>query len=361
MGGCNSVWKRIALGADRLSNPDAKSSCDKSKTGIVNATNQIIAMSVIQSLQSCCQQASAIQTLQVTCDPDLAFYEGVFESNAACGNCLQSVYDSFKYQHQLEELQWEKDKSQAKVRLPMDTELEEMIERVQTCGLGPCKACSLINITQSNILHADQTCFQTVADSTSLRANMTGLITQQLTQNQDVLAGVAQAFGNPDVATISESLTNLITSNNFTDILQNTMNQLSESQTLSVDGENSSVRNITQMSVFTAVVHAMNSANIVTQNVDSTILDTIEQVVQQQNTLNDFGEVIFESSVTLTQAIDNIVGRIMIATLVALGLVVMSIIGYLFYQAINRGITDAEELNRVLDQRRAETVGLNGF
>jgi len=363
MGGCNSVFKRIALGAERLNDPNKKSSCDKSKTGLINATNQIIAMSTVESIQSACQEISSAQIITLTCDPNVQDLEGaVYEANSSCGTCLSSVYGSFRYQHQLEEMQWQKDPKAAKVRLPFDTELAEFNERVEACGLGPCKACSMVNVTQNNIISANASWIQNFQVTDTLKTNMTNIITQQLTQNQDVLAGVAQAFGNKDVATVSERLMNTITSNNFESTLQKSIQSLSNSQTISInDDGGSSIRNFTQTTILTAVMNAMDQNNIVLNNIGTEVLNTIEQVVQQQNTLNDFGEVVFESSVTLTQAVDNIVGRVMIASLIALGLVVSTIFIYLFYKAIRRGIEDAEEISRVEEQNRVEQISLGGF
>jgi hypothetical protein len=91
---------------------------------------------------------------------------------------------------------------------------------------------------------------------------------------------------------------------------------------------------------------------VATQAFSSAVFTTIEDVANQQNTLNDVGTLVFEATVGFTAAINNVVGQVMIATLALLGVIVLFIIGYGGYKFIKKSTFAAERLEKEIEFKR---------
>ena len=123
--------------------------------------------------------------------------------------------------YKLEQNQWES--SNAGMKLNINTDFEQMNERLEVCGLSVCKACSLLNITQTNIISAENQSFQRITSNPQFKLSLKNTFQEQVTQNQDVLSGIASAWNNPDVAQISTHLSNIYTSGSISNFIDDTV------------------------------------------------------------------------------------------------------------------------------------------
>lgn len=386
MGGCNSVLNDIELagafvaagvatvatdgedvaaaevaGAGSLGSYFAtKKGCNKSKAALVQATNEVIATAIILSLTTCNSQDFFSQVIEIKCDPQLPPGE-VYEQNAACGSCNQAVFGGMLAQHDLERKLWGQGK-EVKVRLPIDQEYVLMLGRLGTCGVNTCKACSLANVTQASLVKAESDCYQQITNVQSFKTNLTNLVQQQLVNNQDVLSGVAKAFGAEGVNKLTEKVTNQIVSNVTSTFLNNTTNLMKGQQVVRVNqGGSVTANNISQYTAFNVALQEVTSAQITERSISDAVFTTIAEVANQQNTLNDIGEVVFESTVDFTKAINNSVGKVMLAVLVALGLVVLFIIGYALYRFFRKVTISSENLARKIETQQANLSAFDQF
>lgn len=368
MGGCNSTLNDIELGGAVIASGVSvalsggastgaaiagtaalgtymatKQGCSRSKSAIINATNQIIATAMIQSLTFCTQISETWQQLNIKCDPALNPGE-VYEGNYACGVCVKDVFEGMLAQHALERKMWDRDNpSDIGVRLDINSEYTLLMGRVGTCGMVACKACTLANISQSNILANNSNCYTTLTDTTQFQSNLSGLLKQQLVNNQDVLAGVARVFSNNNVSTITQDITNRISTQVNSTFLNNFVSRLQNTQIITLDSNSGfSARNIAQINSFQIAVQYVAENNVVTNSISDSAFDLIAQVANEQNTLNDVGTLTFEATVGFQQAISNVVGQVMIATLVLLGVVVLVILCYAGYRFIKKQVVRAE-------------------
>lgn len=387
MGGCNSSpWSDVMLGASfilagagavatdgaslaaNLGSAGAlggayfstKKSCGKSTTALIQATREIISTAVVLSINQCASDDTSLQGITITCNPNLASDE-VYEQNAACGTCNRNVFDGVLSGHQQEREVWNRGGS-VKVRLPIDDEYVLTLGRIGTCGMISCKACSLANVTQANILNINSNCYQQVESSTNFQNNLTGLVQQQLLSNQDVLAGAAQVLGERNVSKLTERIVDRISSNVNSTFLNQVVAQMKSSQIIQIDsGTSVSLNNISQYNAFNVVLNEVTEEQVVEKSINTAVFASIAQIANQQNTLNDVGEVVFEATVDFTKAVDNSVGQVMFAVLAALGAVVLAIIGYAIYKFVKRTAKDTEDLARTIDQQRSKMAALQQF
>lgn len=369
MGGCNSTLNDIELGgafvgagiataatggaaaAGAIAGAGAagayfatKKGCSKSKQAIINVTNSIVASAIIMSVENCGSNEVATQEIHLTCNPDVPTGE-VYEQNVSCNTCNEAVFEGMLAQHALERKMWAQG-AEVKVRLPINQEYALMMGRIGTCGVNTCKACSLANVTQSSILNGSSTCYDQLRSKTNFSANMTSLVQEQLLNNQDVLSGVAQALGAQGVNKLTETIVNQINSTVTDRFLDEVVLEMKAKQDITIDGSSTTVTNISQYSAFNIALKQVTENDIATKSISDAVFSTVAEVANQQNTLNDIGEVVFEATVDFTKAIDNTVGQIMISVLVVLGVTVSAIIGYAIYKAVKKGVTEAEALHR---------------
>lgn len=387
MGGCNSVLNDVELGAFVVGAGVAtaasggaaaagavvaagaagtyfatKQGCSRDPSVMVDATNEIIAAAIIQSLTLCTQISETSQNLEITCKPNLPAGQ-VYEQNYACGKCVENVFQGMLAQHALERKQWVgATTSQVGVKLDINSEYVLLMGRVGTCGMVACKACTMANISQSNILTQNSSCYDTITNADSFKTNLTGLLQQQLLNNQDVLAGVSKALGDNDVSSISQTISNRISTKVDSTFLNQFVQTLKSSQTIIMKANGSqSLNNLAQINTFQAAVEAVSTANIVADTINSDIFTTIAQIANQQNTLNDIGTLTFESTIGFTAAINNVVGQVMFATLALLAVVVLVIVAYAGYKFIKKSVASAEKLEKDTQLSQLQTAAFKQF
>lgn len=388
MGGCNSVFNTlsslaggftgigIGIANGDLNDPaklalDAvggganlfskKNGCDKSKTALIKATQEIVATAIVTSLNQCNAASDSAQNITIKCNPTIPSDMGydVYEGNPACGQCNSAVFQGMLKQHEMERKMW--DSGPAQVRLPINQEFILLLGRMGTCGTVTCKACALANVSQVNIISADNSCYQTMTNTNVFRTNLNTLVNQQLLSNQDILAGVAQAFGKNDSEQISEDITNFISTNVDSTFLNNIRQDISSQQTIEVTGQSTFTNNVSQYSVFNSALNAVIQQQIIERSISDAMFSLIEQVANQQNTLSSVGEILFTSTITFVSAVNNVVGQVLIATLAALGVVVLFILGFTLYKVIKKVTISAIDQNKKNELKRANLSGLEQF
>lgn len=339
-----------------------KSGCSRDRKAIINASNQIVATAILQSLNYCTQVADTWQSINITCNPVMPAGE-VYEGNKACGTCVEDVFLGMLNQHQLERKQWDRETpTDIGVRLDINSEYTLLMGRVGTCGLVSCKACTLANVSQNNILTVDSSCYSTLTNTTFFQANLSSLVQQQLLNNQDVLAGVAKAFGNNDVSTLTEDITNRISSQVNENFLQEFVNQLKSTQIININSTGSfSGNGIAQINIFQLATQYVQDQSVITNSLPSEMFTMIEQVANEQNTLNDVGTLTFEATVGFTAALSNVVGQVMIATLALLGVVVVAIVAYAGYKFIRKTSQAAAQVASEVELTRLQKAALVEF
>ncbi len=389
MGGCQSTWQELLLtggigvGLDKLGLGDdansawnavgfpgkpfsSKSGCDPTKQAVIRSTQEIIATAIVTSLNLCTTFAAIDQQINITCNPILQDPSSVYEGNLACGQCNLNVFDGMLAQHRLERKVWDQGGT-VQVRLSIDEEFILLMQRIATCGLVSCKACSLMNVTQANILTQNEgggqnICYNQVRDVNAFKANLGSLVSQQLLSNQDVLAGVAKAFGTNDTVNITQNIVSYVSSNVDQDFLTLVASSMQSAQTIDIVSATSVfVNNISQSTAFNIALESVTTNQIVEKSFSDQVFQTIEQVANDQNTLSSVGQVLFTSSVTFVSAIHSAVGQVLIAVLVALAVVILAVIGFGIYKLIRNSLQSAIQATKANELQQSNMGALEQF
>ena len=233
------------------------------------------------------------------------------------------------------------------------------MDDMENCGLAYCKACVLINVTQRNIISSRTSCISNSMNNYNVNLNLTSMLQSQFLSNKDVLSAAVSEFGIADVNDLSKDISSSITQlidNEFLSELQST---IANSQVIKLTNTTSSTfNNVTQSSIQHITEKFVTDKNIATSAIADSTFQNISNTVNDSNTLDSLGNVVFKSTITFVSAINSSVGMIMIAILIVLGLIVGSIISYILYQSFKNVVHDTAI---VANQSRLNITKLSTF
>ena len=323
--------------------------CDKSKQGLIDSMNTIISTAITQTVSECFSETKLEQNIEITCDPKVVQDKlpdiTVYEENPACLACMESILQDANTQDDMERIMW--NSSPATVRQPINTMYAKMIGGIEECGLGYCKACVMTNVTQQNIVSASEGCISTFMTQASVQANVSTILQQQFLNNQDVMSGAMQTLGIQGVKELSDHISSNIATVVNTSFLQAVHQSISQSQIITIKSATTTrLSHVTQSSILNITQQLVTQNHVATSTYAESVYAQIAAITNQQNTLDELGNVVFSSTTTFTAAIDSAVGMVMMAVLALLGVVVVAIIGFILYKRFKRGVELVGTLNR---------------
>jgi hypothetical protein len=351
--------------------------CDKSKKGLIEATNSIITSAITNSFVSCMSEVKSLQYASVTCHPNLDTLAvrtddpkrrpTVFEENQECTNCIESAFRGLHHWHELEERRWLNTSNEVAVITSFDKELATMTNALEVCGMQSCKACNMVNVTQSNTIDATQGCTAKIDLETKFKNNLTGIITQELTNNQDVLSAAAKVLGTDGLGTLTQELTNRISTHVTKLEIDAAILNIQSTQRFTYSGQAGSVGGISQVNAFNVVQQYVTDSKFSTKAVSDVDFQSMADILNKQNTMDSLGNLVFHSTVDLTEAINSAAGQFMMFTVGILAVLFLAIFSYLaykgFYKTAAAGVVStAEESKNLLeheDELEAGSTELN--
>ena len=180
-----------------------------------------------------------------------------------------------------------------------------------------------------------------------VQANVSTLLQEQFLNNQDVMSAAMQSLGIQGVQSLSDTIANQISTVVTSSFLSALRQQIALSQVITVKSSTTtSVNNVTQSSILNIVQQTVSKNKVSTSAYAESVFNDISNLVNQQNTLDEVGNVVFKATTTFTKAIDSSVGMVMMAVLVLLGVVVAAIVGFIIYRRVQRAIDLAKNLER---------------
>jgi hypothetical protein len=319
------------LGAGTNAVLNRKHTCNKTAKSMVEATNTIVAHSIVRTIMACQVAPVSEQNVSVYCNPAFKTKGEVYESNSACELCIQQVLlDNQEHNRQEKDL-WKHGK--ARVRQDNDTMYKLMIAKMEACGVNTCKACDLSNITQSGILSVTEICLDFLKDGVTFKSNLSNAIEDQLTNNQDVLSAAAQVFAKKGVRQISEQVSTSIIDRMTSDFKVALGQSVQNIQTIElVSNTSHKIKQVTEKSLITSISRMLSRTDIdLALNIKEQLKE-METIINDQNTLDSIGGAIFKSSVTIASVVDSTVGKVMLSLLAVLGVTLIIIISAIVYK-----------------------------
>lgn len=325
-----------------------------SQQAVVNGINSMVADVFINIALFCNSNSTSQQTVNIKCQPYTDSATIIWELNPGCQKCIQGIVDAqlryYKFQQDL----WAN--RAPSVQGSIDTDYQNVISEFINCGSTACKACSVQNVSQNTVIQTVLNCAAVNNIQNTLNQQLTAQITQNLTNNQDLLSPLATMLGASTTNSMITNLTNrieaLITTNVIADITQ----QISNNQVLNITGSGGSlnVNGSTQDSAFNSIMTYLGTNNIFNNVFQQAQWDVLQDLINEQSTIDTLGNLIPKSVGDLEKLVSNIVGQIVLAVLGMIFGVFLIEFFYMLDRVIQKAIqkkqTKDSELKRQADK-----------
>jgi len=306
-----------------------------SQSAIVNQLNIMVA-TVITNISSYCNSNNiSNQAINLECSPGNYLVEDmVFEQNEACNQCMQTqVYNANQFLTFQANL-W--DKSAPSVQGSIDSWFQQYINQFIICGQTACKACVIQNVAQNTIIQSVLGCQAFNQVQNEISQQLMDQVTQQLTNNQDMLSPLAEMLGASSTADIIANVTNRMSSLLTETVISNIQQQIDSVQTLNYEVGNFKINGNTQQVAFNQVVNYLSQTNIMNQVLQQTDWTTLEHLINNQNTINTLGNVVVQSVSTISKMLTNIVGQVIVFVFIVMAVVFTIVIFYVIAKLIQK-------------------------
>ena len=315
-----------------------------SQTAVVNVCNEMTTNVFINIALSCNSTNISNQTISLTCNPTGPHYtsQNIYENNPACKKCLQNVVDSRLRYYELQRNLW---KTQpAAVQGSIDDDYQQVINEFVSCSQN-CKACILENVSQSTVIQSTTDCQAFNNVKSSISQKMLAEVTQGLTNNQDLLAPLAQMLGASSTADVITNVSNRITACITDEVITNIKSQISSNQvmTFGFSGGGGAVSGQTQDSAFNSIQSYLGNTNIFANVLSESQISVLQELVNEMNTIDSLGNVIVKSVGYLSKLLTNVVGQVVFAIFILFIVLFLGIVLYISTKLIQKSLRKRQE------------------
>lgn len=314
---------------------NGSSSCDKSRSGLIKASNTIMSQAILNSVFECSNDAFSTQNIEMNCSPSFPQFSDttVYEANPSCAQCIETISSEFEQHYTLERETWNKKGKDIKVRLPIDRQYAMMASRMEACGMFNCKACNLINVTQNNAIGGSTKCLSNLTSNTIIKQNLSQLLKEQFSNNQDVMSAAMSYFGDTNSSSVTEKVSSIMSTFVENNVVSGLQSLIDNQQSIIVNDEKGTTTNtLTQTAMQQVVLNFVTQQDIENNISQKDMFKSIAEETQQHNSLNDIGDLVFESSFELASVLDTIVGKIFVSVAILLVGICLVVFGYLVYR-----------------------------
>jgi hypothetical protein len=300
-----------------------------SKTVGTNIVNDMVAQIFTTVALSCASTKTSIQNIWVGCNPPLdktlpPDQQQPYENQATCKNCIAAVVADQKSFYSLQQSSWRYGGKIA-VNLPIDQDYTTVLKKMIACG-SICKACTYQNLSQSTIIQDITKCQSILSIQNTIDQKLNNAITQQLTNNQDFLAPLAQMLGASSVQQIVSNLTNRISTKITMDIVTAVANSIELNQTMVFKGGSADANTISQQSSVNSIVAYFQKTQLFSTIMTDEEWRVVQDVYNNQNTIGDLGNATVKALRDITKFVSSAVGKVVVAMLLLVAFVFVSVL-----------------------------------
>ncbi len=320
--------------------------------GIVNQINSIVSNIMVNVAVYCSSNSVADQVININCDPGYGQNPDViYELNPACTNCIDNIVAAQQQKYSFQSKLWANGSQKPGVNGSIDSDFQNVIASFVACGIKSCKACVIQNASQTTTISSVLNCQAFTDVQNTITQQVSDQINQQLTNNQDMLAPLAEMLGASSTNDVIQNITNRIMSQITETLISNIQSQIQSQQTMTFDSGSSTVNVVTQESAFTLVMAYLSKNQIFNNILDSSQWTNLENLINQQNTIGTLGDTVVQLVSYFTKLLSNIVGQVVFFVLILVGVVVFAIIIYITGNLISRAVQKRHE--KQVDQEKA--------
>ncbi len=305
-----------------------------SQENIVNQMNQMVADIVTNVALFCSSTDSANQTLSIICEPLLTNPNKVYESNLACKTCIDTQVANALQAYKLQRNVWTS--KPAVVSKPIDEDFQNLINAFTTCTTTQCKACNIQNVSQLNVTQSTLNCSAFTDVRNSISQQLISSIDQQLTNNQDLIAPLAEMLGESTYSSLVINIDNRIMSLITDNVISNIEQTISSQQTIQIQGQSENVNGLTQSATVTAAQNYLAQTKLLNSVLTDDQWKTLSTVTNDQNTIDSVGNTVNKAISYISKMISNVVGKVVLFVLILVAVVFVGVCVYIITKVIQK-------------------------
>ena len=329
-----------------------------SQQEVVKEVNNMVA-NVIVSIALYCNTADiGQQTIDIECNPQLTDPNSVYEANDACETCMSNVVSAQLGYYTLQQEAWRT--RPAAVEKPIDADFQNVINEFVICTTQTCKFCYAQNVSQTNIIKSTQGCNAFNQVKNSLTQKLTAAVSQKLTNNQDMLSPLATMLGASSYSDVVTNVTNRISALITDNVISNIQLSINSQQTLTLNA-GGSFSGLTQYSAQTVAQNYLSKTDLMNNIFSDSQWKTLQDLVNDQNTIDSLGNVVTKSVSALSQLLTNIVGKVVLFVLILVAVVFVGIVIYVITQAVRKDLKKQHDKDVVLKTQAEQLPAFETF
>lgn len=309
-----------------------------SQSTIVDQVNNMTAEVFTSVAMMCNTQALSFQTAIIHCKADT---DGVtvYEAQSKCDDCMKGIVAFQKEYYDTQRRSW--NTQPARVNKPIDSDFQNVIQAFVTCtSSGTCKACPISNVSQTNVIKSTIGCTAFTQIKNVLSQKLMVAVSQQLTNNQDMLSPLARLLGASDYNEVVQSCSNRISASISDNVVSDIQQQLESNQTLVINGNDSgmTVTGQTQSSALSVVQNYLSKTNALSNIFSQDEWKNLEELINDQTTVNSVGNAITKSVSYISKTLTSIVGKVVLFVLCLIGILAVGIVIYAITLAVRKSL-----------------------
>ena len=320
------------------------------KAVLLTNINNIVASTFTQITQTCAAEVSSEQIINVSCNPTLSGdvnnpNSQPYENHDACKLCIENVKLNALAAYEQQRAAWENGE-RAIVRKPIDQDFQSVLSEMTLCGTR-CKACVFQDLSQQTVITGVTECRALNTIENQITQLLSANVDQTLSNNQDFLSPLTQLFGAKSRQDVVFTITNRIKPLISIEVKDAIINQISNSQVITLTSStNATVTGTTQQSAFNAITTFLSATKIFNNVFSEEELESFQTLVNTQNTVDSLGNAVVAGTTAFARMIKGVLGKIVVAVFAVVGVVFLSIVGYLVYTKIKRMYSNSQRVKR---------------
>lgn len=313
-----------------------------SREVFVNKANEMTATVIQKIALDCNSYANTTQTVSLSCKPTLSDPAVPYEANPVCKACIQNVVDARMSYYAFQESRLVETGGVAK---PINEDYREIINAFVACGKSNCKACSIENVSQRSVVTQTTNCeaFNNVKNNVVQKLSVA--IAQDLNNNQDFLSAIAGTLGAGTSAEVTENITNRMKTIITDELINRLQNQVEIDQTIEFNVGGVISNGMSQETAVSSIMNFLTENNIFNDIFTEDELDSIQQLHNDQNTLDTLGQLAADSIGIFANLTATVVGQITLFVMILTAAIVAGVIIYSIYKKLkqNKNVVQQEK------------------
>lgn len=310
-----------------------------SQQELVKQVDDIVANVFVNIALYCNTDDIATQTINITCDVQgvVSNLGSIYELNTTCEECFDTVVNRHLEYYGFQRELWKKGIQTPGVQKPIDSDYQNAINQFILCA-SSCKACDVENVSQKTVIKSVLNCQAFNNVKNSINQQLMTSIAQKLTNNQDMLAPLAEMLGASTTNDVIINLTNRISAKLTDNVISNISQQISSNQVINIDITGSNITGQTQDSAYHSVLTYLGTTNIMNTILSDEQWKVLQTLINDQNTINSLGNTVVKAVSYFSKMLDNVVGQVVFFVLVLVAVVFVGIVLYVITKLIRKAL-----------------------